>query len=726
MEVSATSPEAVPTVPAALAYECINSVPFNQSAAVDLLDSIRPYLEWQTNLQWIKDPPVEYAQKIQAPYDFLKNFEGIYTKASAGSYASEYEFGFELYRCFQRAHNGHFVLVPDSVGNIFWFGRPTPLVSVSMDGTSIPEVFVYTDILETIKGNASFVPSPITLIDGQNSTEYLLNWSQYGVLQDPDALWNNVFYLLGAVSLGAAGGGTGTFAGGGRGRFLYPGASTTLTFSNGSAVTHPNFARVLVPFDNITSGADIYKQYLTPPGKIMPAEEFATQITTFPVTTTTLSHPSATLTTTSTTVLAPGFPKPFIGEANNTNSGYFLEGEGYDDVAVLSIQNFVGQGSDEIPFQAVNTYFIDQAVARNKTKLIIDVSANGGGTILQGYDLFKQLFPHLLPYGANRFRAHEALHYIGQEYSAFSGQFERSMGLHGDGKVVSSFYNYRSNVNVNYTKFKSWSEKFGPETFGPGPDNYTSLERWNLTDVLTPVSSGGIYVSGYLKRSNITTQPFASENVVIVTDGYCASTCAIFSELMRQQAGVKMIFLGGRPNTDIAQAVGGVKGTSMRSYGTIFESVQVSFAYEFVHSRDFYNRTALGAYNNLAGHRTRASVNSGEGFRQNDTSNIPLHFQYEPADCRIYYTPEMAVDMTAAWKTVADSAFNAVNHCIAGGFSSGEEGSSARRSVDMSRRKKRGVRKDLDVEVHKKAIMNFWTGKDGISFEGSGDAYMLP
>lgn len=33
LDVSVTSPIATPTVPAALAYECINSVPFNQSAA---------------------------------------------------------------------------------------------------------------------------------------------------------------------------------------------------------------------------------------------------------------------------------------------------------------------------------------------------------------------------------------------------------------------------------------------------------------------------------------------------------------------------------------------------------------------------------------------------------------------------------------------------------------------------------------------------------------------
>lgn len=74
---------------------------------------------------------------------------------------------------------------------------------------------------------------------------------------------------------------------------------------------------------------------------------------------------------------------------------------------MLAVPSFVGTTDDELPFQKVNTYFINEAVARGKKKLIIDVSANGGGTILQGYDLFKQLFPQILPYGATRFRAHE-------------------------------------------------------------------------------------------------------------------------------------------------------------------------------------------------------------------------------------------------------------------------------------------------------------------------------
>lgn len=57
--VAASPSVATPTVPAELAYECLNSIPFNQSAASALLESIEPYLDWQTTLEYVKDPPAE-------------------------------------------------------------------------------------------------------------------------------------------------------------------------------------------------------------------------------------------------------------------------------------------------------------------------------------------------------------------------------------------------------------------------------------------------------------------------------------------------------------------------------------------------------------------------------------------------------------------------------------------------------------------------------------------
>lgn len=289
----------------------------------------------------------------------MAEFERVYSTASRNGYDNEYEFGFDLYRVFQRTHDGHFTVYPDSAAGVFTWGRRTPLVSVSPDGTSIPDVYVYQDVLDTLGGNATYTPSPLALIDGQNSTEFLLEYAQLGSLQDRDALWNNMFYLLQQVSLGSTGSGTGTFSGGGRGRYVYPGANTTLTFANGTSVTHENFARVAVSFENITSGADLYKELFIPPnGEPKPAEILATSSTS-----STSSTSTSTSSSTTTTIPAPGYPTPVIRQEHNLNSGYFLEDEGYDDVAVLSVASFVGTDVDEISFQAVNTYFLERAVA---------------------------------------------------------------------------------------------------------------------------------------------------------------------------------------------------------------------------------------------------------------------------------------------------------------------------------------------------------------------------
>jgi C-terminal processing protease CtpA/Prc len=91
--------------------------------------------------------------------------------------------------------------------------------------------------------------------------------------------------------------------------------------------------------------------------------------------------PAATVTATP----APGYPSPIIRQSNNLIGGYYLDG--YDDVAVLSVPSFVSLDTAEEEFQQVGETFLAAAKAAGKTKLIIDVSANGGGTILQGYDL---------------------------------------------------------------------------------------------------------------------------------------------------------------------------------------------------------------------------------------------------------------------------------------------------------------------------------------------------
>lgn len=60
-------PSATATVPAQLAYECLVSIPFNQSAAEQYLDSMDPYITWQTTLEYLKSPPAEVSSHRSLP-----------------------------------------------------------------------------------------------------------------------------------------------------------------------------------------------------------------------------------------------------------------------------------------------------------------------------------------------------------------------------------------------------------------------------------------------------------------------------------------------------------------------------------------------------------------------------------------------------------------------------------------------------------------------------------
>ena len=58
--------------------------------------------------------------------------------------------------------------------------------------------------------------------------------------------------------------------------------------------------------------------------------------------------------------------------------------------------------------------------------------------------------------------------------------------------------------------------------------------RWNLNDPLTTTNTTygmGIEITGYGSRQNFT-QPFAAADIILLYDGYCASTCTLLSEFL--------------------------------------------------------------------------------------------------------------------------------------------------------------------------------------------------
>ena len=312
---------------------------------------------------------------IQAVRDRIEN----------DTYVNEYEFQSDLFRTFNLAHDGHFRYRGDLLTRALRYSRNTSLVSVSIDGTELPQPYLLGTVASpyqvTTKANpysadveayvaGGAVPSPITKIDGEDAVMYLENWMQRGALNDRDASYNALMFSkpFAAETTGWQG-----YFGAGPGRFgfIWPGPKTTFDFEDGTSKVLETLGNVIGDFTGVTDGESFYAKFCNP-------------IQT-PTDTTSPPAPSATV--------VPGYPSPVVVSSDFYASGYFLNSTENADVAVLALLTF----DPNIPreFQAVIQKFLAAAKAAGKTKLIIDTAANGGGIILNGYDAFRQLFPQI-------------------------------------------------------------------------------------------------------------------------------------------------------------------------------------------------------------------------------------------------------------------------------------------------------------------------------------------
>jgi hypothetical protein len=177
-------------------------------------------------------------------------------------------------------------------------------------------------------------------------------------------------------------------------------------------------------------------------------------------------------------------------------------------------------------------------------------------------------------------------------------------------------------------------------------------------------------------------------------DGYCASTCTLFTEFMRTQAGIKSIAMGGRPKAGPIQGVGGIKGAEILAWGDIYGNAQEALS----HAVAAEQTAILSSLSDLPVNR---SSSSGINVRDNilpDHLNdgLPAQFVVEEADCRLYWTLPMITDVTAVWKAAADAAFNG-KPCAAGALP--KRGlASARRTELEKRNPAPHDRRDLAVE----------------------------
>ncbi|KKF94844.1 Peptidase family S41 [Ceratocystis platani] len=737
-----SAPSATPSVPASLAAYCLKSTPNRPDPAVKLVKSLSAYIDYQSSLPWLKNPPDSYKM---APVDLAGEIAGLEGRVTAGEFASEYDFQLEIIKIMTKARDGHLAFRGD-IFRVFSFRNNLveDLVSVSSDGRSLPKIYHLAD-LQADAANAK----EVTRINGVSIGDYLTQVSmEFVSYQDADAIWNSQFPTYAnsqAKSLLAS-------------SLAYLSAEVTLTYSDGSSRKSESYAlfKEMIDFSQIKSGDDLYDKVCNPKDKAaaksrdvssldhmfvhdLPREvEKVVQVRRVKGGSSQFGKrdlpgdlqdskyvryiPNKVTQWIQKISNAPGFghadtleiqlapalaidvlayPTPIVGDSKlNVTGGYFLDDQGYDDVAVLSVSSFTTTATDAITYlnslQATLGSFFDTARKSNKKRLVIDLLANGGGYVLAGQELYAHLFPNTAATPIVNMGLSDSMELLGKSIGNVDLSDEAAKGM-SQAQLQAAQAIVSSTIAQNLR---------------PTDGNLQTPEGDKIADInqlLTPVMLGGEKFTAYFtapqdKPNNVfnitgtgnkanpdATAPFSPENIVLLTDGTCGSTCTLFASLMVQH-GVKTVVVGGKPENGKQQVIGGVEGAQIFTFNELSSlasavltltdgktdtaapastsgTAPIAQVLSEASSASIIQRDEAAANAKLQtlaeGYAlqraldptTAGSVNGKNSFNQNDL-NTPLQFLDDPADCRLFFTLDSIRDPTSMWKRAVDGAWN--------------------------------------------------------------------
>ncbi|KAF3929061.1 hypothetical protein ABW20_dc0104546 [Dactylellina cionopaga] len=638
------------TAPVALATECLYSVPLNRKVALEQLTGIQRYVQFQSTLGFLKNPPPEDGFQAPQGMDIVGLINDLSHRVRAKEITKEYDFELKLRSIFASANDGHFT---GTMGGLLaiQFDAPFDIASVSKDGLSLPEI--YQAVLNP-SGDLEAVGSPIITIDGLNVTEYL-NKIAFGTgLQSPDARYNGLFPSRGLQ-------GTVLNDGFFRHRRRYPGKdSFSVRFANGTTQDFDFTASIAGNFQNVTDATSFYNTFVkkgqmlnTPPNPRCGAEgalnhkaRMAKRQSAWKMEEP-MSGPHAEL-------------KPEIKDKGGIFAGYFLK----SDTAVIQLLAFAPECWTDVPETIASIQkFLDLCRQRKAKKLIIDITNNGGGYIMMGYDLFMQLFPQTLPYSGQRNRANaggliEARAFADMSFGKLAALADSKNATISNLAFAATWSNWAHSVilDQDYKPFRDAKQLMGPVRVNR--DSYSALWRFNATEPIF-----GLGVEDYSKKAGLT-QPFEAENIILLTDGQCSSTCSTFSEFMVAQKGIKSVAVGGIPIPGRGMPlVGGVRGSEILSFKNLLDSAKaVNMFSPTTESEELSSRRRdLPQQLPLP---ISGNVNSLDNVRKGHTA--PLQFIEEPATCRMFYTPKTLASIEALWESIDDAAFGSGKGCAVG------------------------------------------------------------
>ncbi|QRV84940.1 peptidase family S41 protein [Ceratobasidium sp. AG-Ba] len=515
----------------AAALACLKSFPYNVTLANNVMEVVTKITPFFTFEDWQKDTP------------------------PSTKYKTDYDFNRDVYDVLNRLDDGHTLWFPNCYWAAFQSIAPTPLIALEKNG--VQDIYVAPDAAEFIALLGSnytsyyeaqgfdykrYAGAKVLTIDGISAWGYVNNiaTTYSGEYIEHNIRVNSVFTNY-RISNGAWSQRLGDFAGP-----IFPEKdSVTLSLipvnstkpetvkvdyratylGTGSFKDGPSYWEANCAATNTTNGVDhrgssSHAKRLLLEKKRRPIAEMN-----------------------AAPVKAVGLPSPYLPDRPDV-----INGTGVIKAYVLQVNNKTGAVSKpslrEYMLQFVTTATLAHgwvfggnytqfqndivaALAKFKAakvqQLIVDTTGNGGGYVCLGEFLINAL-------------AGTKFGYAGFESATRAGPLAR--------KIVASYIAQ----GIDYMSYSPNQWAFLNNTRQPANYNYMEPPTNFTINATKDAVSKRFYDTCTLDDAELPAEPFLpASKIIIVGNGECASTCALFTGVAYERLGIKVAMFGGNP-----------------------------------------------------------------------------------------------------------------------------------------------------------------------------------
>ncbi|KAF7292921.1 TSPc domain-containing protein [Mycena indigotica] len=512
------------------ALACLKSFPFNETLRQNVLThNIARVFDFFTFEDYYLRSPVPFQESTS-------NIRAELARINTTTYATDYDFNWDLYTTITQLNDGHTRWFPDCYTS-YQSLAPAPIVSLEING--VQGVYIIPDLVDFINSLGANYTNLITIdwqrlagakvvsIQGQDPYEYVdfVAKTVSGNYLDHGVRVNSVFSsyrLVGATysqRFGDLAGPTGVAHSSINMQVIVNGSTKAeaitlpyiANFAGAAFTNRESFWANNCVANDETNGVDFKNPSIVPSPMRRRREPIASIVD---------------KSVSSAFGLPPQFQPtlPVQGDNQGIMKAYVLPG---NRTGVLFVGSFGGNFST---FQTDVVAAFKIFKASGVTQLMIDLTNNGGGFVCLGQFLHSYL-------------AGTIIGYPGFQSTNRANPLAR--------KIVASDIKLGLTDQLSFYTADNWAFLNGTQM--PANYNYMDPDVPLVVNGKNDVTSQRFHDTCELSFDvpMPKTPPIDLRNIAIVSNGNCASTCAMFSTLMFEKHQTKIAVFGGKPNEDV-------------------------------------------------------------------------------------------------------------------------------------------------------------------------------